>query len=240
MHIENVSTRFGTLIVAGPRSRELLQRLTPADLSNAAFPWLSARTIDIGYAKALAIRVNYVGELGWELHIPVEHLMSVYDLLWDAGDRFGISDLGLYAMDSLRLEKCYRSWKIDLTSEYTPFMASLDRFVRLEKPGGFIGQEALRREAASGPKERFMPLIVDAGDADASAVSIVYDGDASVGLVTSGGFGHRLGQSIALAYLRADLAVPGKVLEVGILGERRRAVVAREPLYDPENERLRA
>ncbi len=240
VHIENVSTRFGTLIVAGPRSRELLQRLTPADLSNAAFPWLSARTIDIGYAKALAIRVNYVGELGWELHIPVEHLMSVYDLLWDAGDRFGISDLGLYAMDSLRLEKCYRSWKIDLTSEYTPFMASLDRFVRLEKPGGFIGQEALRREAASGPKERFMPLIVDAGDADASAVSIVYDGDASVGLVTSGGFGHRLGQSIALAYLRADLAVPGKVLEVGILGERRRAVVAREPLYDPENERLRA
>lgn len=240
VHIENLSTRFDTLIVAGPRSRELLQSLTPADLSNEAFPWLSVRTIDIGYTNALAIRVNYVGELGWELHIPVEHLLSVYDLIWDAGERFGISDLGIYAMDSLRLEKCYRSWKVDLTSEYTPFMASLDRFVRLEKPGGFIGQEALRREAASGPKERFAPLIVDAGDADASAVSIVYDGDASVGLVTSGGFGHRLGKSIALAYLRSDLVVPGKVLEVGILGERRRAVVAREPLYDPVNERLRS
>ena len=240
VRIENLSTRFDTLVVAGPRSRELLQSLTPADLSNEACPWLAVRTIDIGYTKALAIRVNYVGELGWELHIPVEHVLSVYELIWEAGERFSISDFGLYAMDSLRLEKCYRSWKVDLTSEYTPFMASLDRFVRLEKPGGFIGQEALRREAASGPKERFAPLIVEAGDADASAVSIVYDGDASVGLVTSGGFGHRLGKSIALAYLRSDLAVPGKVLQVDILGERRRAVVAREPLYDPVNERLRS
>ncbi len=240
VRIENLSRRFGTLIVAGPKARELLQSLTPADLSNAAFPWLSVRTIDIGYTKALAIRVNYVGELGWELHIPVEHVLSVYELIWEAGERFGISDFGLYAMDSLRLEKCYRSWKADLTSEYTPFMASLDRFVRLEKPGGFIGQEALRREAAAGPKERFVPLIVDAADADASPVSIVYDGTATVGLVTSGGFGHRLGKSIALAYLRTDLAVPGRTLEVEILGERRRAVVAQEPLYDPENERLRS
>ena len=240
VRIENLSPRFGTLIVVGPRSRELLALLTRMDLSNAAFPWLSARMIDIGYTKACAIRVSYVGELGWELHIPVEHLLSTYELIWEAGERFGISDFGLYAMDSLRLEKCYRSWKVDLTSEYTPFMASLDRFVRLDKPGGFIGQEALRREAASGPRERFVPLIVDAADADASAVSVVYDEAGPVGLVTSGGYGYRLGKSIALAYLRTDLAVPGRVLEIGILGERRRAVVAREPLYDPQNERLRA
>ena len=142
-------------------------------------------------------------------------------------------------MDSLRLEKCYRAWKGDLTTEYTPFMASLDRFVKIDKPGGFIGQEALQREAAVGPKERFMPLIVEATDADAAAVSIVYDGDTQVGLVTSGGYGYRLRQSIALAYLRADLAVPGKVLEIEILGERRRAVVGREPLYDPDNLRLK-
>jgi dimethylglycine dehydrogenase len=118
-------------------------------------------------------------------------------------------------------------------------MASLDRFVKIDKPGGFIGQAALQREAAVGPKERFVPLIVEATDADAAAVSIVYDGDTQVGLVTSGGYGHRLRQSIALAYLRADLAVPGKVLEIEILGERRRAVVGREPLYDPDNLRLR-
>jgi dimethylglycine dehydrogenase len=119
-------------------------------------------------------------------------------------------------------------------------MASLDRFVKLAKPGGFIGQEALQREAAQGPRERFVPLLVDATDADAAAVSIVYQDAAVVGLVTSGGFGYRLQQSIALAYVRTDLAVAGTELEVEILGARRRAVVAREPLYDPENLRLRS
>jgi dimethylglycine dehydrogenase len=234
VHIDNVSARYGSLIVVGPKSRELLAQLTRADLSNEAFPWLSVRTIDIGYTRAIALRVNYVGELGWELHVPTEHVLSVYDLIWAAGEPLGIADYGLYAMDSLRLEKCYRGWKGDLTTEYTPFMASLDRFVKLDKPGGFIGQAALQREAKTGPVERFVPLLVDAGDADAAAVSIVYDGATQVGLVTSGGYGYRLRQSIALAYLRADLAVPGKVLEVEILGERRRAVVGREPLYDPE------
>jgi dimethylglycine dehydrogenase len=240
VRIENLSARFGSLIVVGPKSREVLSALTAADLSNAAFPWLSMRTIDIAYTRAIALRVNYVGELGWELHLPVEHLLSVYDLLWEAGARIGIADYGLYAMDSLRLEKCYRAWKGDLTTEYTPFMASLDRFVKLDKPGGFIGQEALRREAASGPRERFVPLVVDAADADAAAVSIVYQGKSAVGLVTSGGYGYRLNQSIALAYVRTDLAAPGSELEVEILGSRRRAVVGREPLYDPENARLRA
>ncbi|HXQ64477.1 MAG TPA: FAD-dependent oxidoreductase, partial [Steroidobacteraceae bacterium] len=239
LRIENLSARFGTLIVVGPRSRELLAPLTPARLDHESFPWLAVRTIEIGYTRAIALRVNYVGELGWELHIPVEHLLSVYDQLWEAGERLGISDFGLYAMDSLRLEKCYRGWKGDLTTEYTPFMASLDRFVNLDKPGGFIGQEALRREAAAGPRERLVPLVVDAGDADASPVSIVYSRDAVVGLATSGGYGYRLRASIALAYVRSDLAVPGTELEVEILGNRHRAVVGREPLYDPDNARLR-
>ena len=242
VRIENLSACYGTLIVVGPKSRELLAALTPTDLSNAAFPWLSTRPVEIAYTKAIALRVNYMGELGWELHIPVEHLLSVYDLLWEAGEKFGIADFGLYAMDSLRLEKCYRSWKADLTTEYTPFMATLDRFVKLDKPAGFIGQEALRREAAAGPRERFVPLIVDAADADAAAVSIVFTPKAKepVGLVTSGGYGYRLKRSIALAYIRTDLAVPGTELEIEILGTRRRAVVGREPLYDPDNARLRA
>ncbi len=239
VRVDNLTARFGTLIVVGPRSRELLSAVTPAELSNEAFPWLAVRTIDIAYTQAIALRVNYVGELGWELHLPVEHLLSVYQLLFAAGEALGISDFGLYAMDSLRLEKCYRSWKADLTTEYTPFMASLDRFVKLDKPGGFIGQEALRREAAQGPRERFVPLIVEADDADAAPVSIVYHGDEVVGLVTSGGYGYRLQKSIALAYVRTDLATAGTALEVEILGTRRRAVVAREPLYDPENLRLR-
>ena len=240
VRVENLSARYGSLIVVGPRSRELLAQLTSADLSNTAFPWLTMRTIDIGYTKAIALRVNYVGELGWELHVPAEHVLSVYDLIWAAGEPLGIHDYGLYAMDSLRLEKCYRAWKGDLTTEYTPFMASLDRFVKLDKPGGFIGQEALKREAASGPRERFVPLIVAATDADAAAVCIVFARNQPVGLVTSGGYGYRLKQSIALAYVRADLAVPGTELEVEILGARRRAVVGREPLFDPENARLRS
>ncbi|MBS0612580.1 MAG: GcvT family protein [Proteobacteria bacterium] len=240
IRLENVSARYGTLIVVGPRSRELLSRLTPADLSNAAFPWLSMRAIDMGFTQAIALRVNYVGELGWELHLPVEHLLSVYDLVQEAGQPLGLADFGLYAMDSLRLEKGYRSWKADLTTEYTPFMASLDRFVKLDKPGGFIGQEALKREAAQGPRERFVPLVVEAADADAAAVSIVHRGSECVGLVTSGGYGYRLGQSIALAYVRSELATPGTRLEVEILGERRAAMVGREPLFDAENVRLRS
>ncbi len=239
VRIDNLSARFGTLVVVGPRSRELLQQLTPARLDNEAFPWLAVRTIEIGYTTALALRVNYVGELGWELHVPVEHMLSVYDLVWEAGEKLGIHDYGLYSMDSLRLEKCYRAWKGDLTTEYTPLMASLDRFVKLDKSGGFIGQAALRREAAAGPRERFVPLIVDADDADAAAVSIVYLGGDPVGLVTSGGYGYRIRKSIALAYVRSDLAAPGTALEIEILGSRRRAVVGREPLYDPDNLRLR-
>jgi len=238
--LANLTPRFGTLILVGPRSRELLARVTDTDLSNDAFPWLAVRTIPIAYTEALAMRVNYVGELGWELHVPVEHLLAVHELLVTAGRAFGLAHFGLYAMDSLRLEKCYRSWKADLTTEYTPLMASLGRFVRLDKEADFIGREALRREAAAGPKERFVPLLVEAGDADAAAVSIVYRGAERVGLVTSGGYGYRVNRSIALAYVRADLTEPGIELEVEILGERRPALVGREPLYDPHNLRLRS
>lgn len=237
--LNNLTARYGTLIVVGPKSRELLKRLTQADLSNIAFPWLSVQTIEMGYTEVIAGRVNYVGELGWELHVPQEHVASIYDLLFAEGADLGIADFGLYAMDSLRLEKGYRSWKADLTTEYTPFMASLDRFVKLDKPGGFLGCEALQREAAAGPKERFVPLLVEAGDADAPAVSIVYHQNQVVGLVTSGGFGYRMQKSIALAYVRTDLAKPGQILEVEILGKRCKAVVTSEPLFDPHNERLR-
>jgi dimethylglycine dehydrogenase len=238
--VENVTPRYGTLIVVGPESRALLARLADADLSNDAFPWLAVRIIPIGYTEALAMRVNYVGELGWELHVPIEHLLAVYELLVEAGRTCALAHFGLYAMESLRLEKCYRSWKADLTTEYTPLMASLERFVCLDKTSDFIGREALRREAAAGPKERLVPLRVEVRDADASAVSIVWRGSERVGLVTSGGYGYRLNCSIALAYVRADLAGEGTELEVEILGERCRARVGREPLYDPDNRRLRA
>ncbi|HXW73643.1 MAG TPA: FAD-dependent oxidoreductase [Steroidobacteraceae bacterium] len=238
--VANVTARYGSLAIVGPRSRELLARLTPADLSNVAFPWLSVRMIRVADIEVLAMRVSYVGELGWELHVPNEKLEEVYDRLLAAGDDFALAHAGLYAMESLRLEKCYRSWKADLSSEYSPLASSLGRFVRLDKAADFIGREALRREAAQGPRERFVPLIVAAGDTDATAVSIVYRGGEAVGLVSSGGYGYRLKQSIALAYVRADLASAGTKLEVEILGERCPAIVGCEPLYDPENLRLQA
>jgi len=171
--------------------------------------------------------------------VPSENLAAVHALLVEAGREFALGYFGLYAMESLRLEKCYRSWKVDLSTEYSPFAASLDRFVRLHKSADFIGRAALRTEMLTGPRERLVPLLVDAGDADAPAVSIVYLGNEPVGLVTSGGYGYRLNRSIALAYVRADLSAPGTELKVEILGERCRAVVAQEPLYDPENLRLK-
>ena len=237
VRLENVTESGSTLVVAGPRSREVLGKLTAADLSNATFPWRSVREIEICGTKILALRINYVGELGWELHVPMEHLIRVYDALFDAGAGHGIKDFGVYAMDSLRLEKCYRSWKQDITHEYTPFEAGLERFVRLDK-GDFVGRGALQKAAARGIDERFVPLLVDSDDADALSCAIVYQRDKKVGIAGSGGYGHRIGRSIALAYVHRDTAQVGTELSVEIVGNRCKAIVAREPLYDPSNSRL--
>ena len=236
--LTNCTARYGTLVLTGPLSRDLLAAVTDTDLSSKAFPWMSARAIEIGTARLWALRVSYAGELGWELHVPMESLVTVYDRLWDEGEAFGLRDFGLYAMESLRLEKCYRSWKQDFDSDYSPLRAALDRFVKLDKPD-FIGREALLREKQSGTVDRFVPLLVSEGDVDAPFCSTIWRNGEAVGLVTSGGYGHRVKSSIALGYVRCDLANEGEELEIDILGERRRARVASEPLYDPANERLR-
>jgi dimethylglycine dehydrogenase len=213
VQIDNVTTRYGSLILAGPRARDVLSRITEADLSNAAFPWLSAREIEIGFAKMLALRVNYVGELGWELHAPVEHMAATHAALWRAGEEFGIRDVGMYAMDSLRLEKGYRSWKGDLPHEYTPLMANLDRLVAFDKPD-FVGKAALLKEREAGPRERLVSLVMnEVGEADAPYCSPVLSNGAIVGLTVSSGYGHAIQKAIALAYLRSDLAKPGTPLE---------------------------
>ncbi len=237
--LTNETARFGTLVLTGPRSRDLLATVTLADLSSEAFPWMSARAIEIGTARLWALRVSYAGELGWELHVPMENLVAVYDRLWEQGEGMGLRDFGLYAMESLRIEKCYRSWKVDFDSDYSPLRASLDRFVKLDKPD-FVGREALLREKQQGTKDRFVPFLVADGKTDAPFCSTIWLNGEAVGLVTSGGYGHRLERSIALGYLRCDLANEGQEVEIEILGERRRATVASEPLYDPGNERLRA
>ncbi|HEX3499934.1 MAG TPA: glycine cleavage T C-terminal barrel domain-containing protein [Stellaceae bacterium] len=237
VRLEDASEAGSTLVLAGPRSRELLATLTGEDLSSAAFPWLSAREMTVAGAKLLALRINYVGELGWELHVGMDGLARVYDALCEAGHSHGIADFGMYAMESLRLEKGYVSWKQDITLDYDPFEAGLDRFVRLGK-GDFIGRAALAERQARGTAQRLVPLLVDAEDTDAPSSSVVFKNGESVGVVGSGGYGHRIGRSIALAYVRSDLAVPGTVLDIGILGTLRRATVTTSPLYDPENARL--
>ena len=237
--LENVTARYSTLVVAGPRSRDLLGKITAARLDSAAFPWLSCGRIEVGAVPVLALRVNYVGELGWELHVPMEHLVPVYEAISEAGRDYGISDFGLYAMESLRLEKCYRSWKQDLSTEWSALAAGLSRFVKLTKPA-FPGREALLAESARGPAERFVPMIVEDTEVDALPFSTIFAGSERVGLATSCGYGHRLQKTIALGYVRSDLAKVGQRLEIEIFGMRRRATVMREPLYDPENARLRA
>jgi dimethylglycine dehydrogenase len=238
VQLENATLGGSTLVVAGPRSRDLLAKVTAADLSNRAFPWLSAREIEVAGVPVLALRVNYVGELGWELHVPMKNLSQVYDALFDAGAALGVRDFGVHAMDSLRLEKGYRSWKQDITHEYTPFEAGLERFVRIDK-GDFIGRAGLIAAANKGTAQRFVSLLVDADDADAISCSIVFGKNGQVGIVGSGGYGHRVARSIALAYVSASMAQVGAELTVEILGERRKATVANAPIYDPSNSRLR-
>ena len=238
--VRDISAELGTLIIAGPRARDVMAQITSTDLSNAGFPWLTAREIDTVAGRCFSMRVNYVGELGWELHAPVAQMQALYDAVWAAGEPHGIRDFGLYAMDSLRVDKCYRGWKSDLESGYTPLEASLDRFVDVKK-ANFVGRDALLAEHARGPKFRFVPLIFNEdGDAEPPYCAQVFQGDTNVGLTTSGVWSHTLKKSVALAYVRTDLATPGTVLQVEVLGQMRSATVQAEPLYDPKNERLRA
>lgn len=236
--IQDLTTRYGTLVLAGPEARAVLGRVTDADLSNAAFPWLAAQPIEIGFARVLALRINYVGELGWELHLPLEHELPVYEALGHAGAEFGIRDFGMYAMDSLRLEKGYAAWKVDLSHEYTPLEAALERFVDLDK-ADFVGRGALLRQRTAGVPQRLVPLLIET-DREAPFCASVFHHGERVGIVGSAGYGHTLERSVALAYVRSDLTAPGSALQVGIFGERCAATVARAPLYDPDNLRLRA
>lgn len=236
--IENLTGRYGALVLAGPKSRDLLSRLTDAPLINEAFPWLSARPIKLGFCTAQALRVSFAGELGWELHMPIEYLLSCYRQIEAAGEALGLTEFGLYAMESLRLEKCYRHWKADLITEHSPLESGLERFVDFDK-GEFLGRDALLREREAGPRKKFVPMIVNCEIASAHAGDPIYAADRIVGTVTSGGFGHTVGKNIALGFVEAERAAPGSELEVSIIGSRYRAVVVEEPIFDPANGRLK-
>jgi dimethylglycine dehydrogenase len=239
--LQPITTQQGVLVLAGPRSREVLQKLTDTDLSNKAFPWLTGQFINVGYAQAHALRVNFVGELGWELHHPIEMQNYIFDQLLAAGAEFDIKPFGIRAMDSMRIEKSYRLIPREMSIEYSALESGLDRFVRLDKECDFIGKQALTDWQARGFNNAFVTLEVHGVmDADARGSEAIYKDGAVVGRATSGGYGWRVGKSLALGLVQPALAEIGTELQIEILGELYNATVIGESPFDPENQCLRA
>lgn len=235
-----MTTQWGVLVLAGPRARDVLQKLTRASLANADFPWLSGKAINVGAATAHALRVNFVGELGWELHHPIEQQIAIFDRLMEAGAEFGIKPFGIRAMTAMAVEKSYRLIPRELSIEYNAYESGLDRFIKPDK-GDFIGRDAVVRAKDAGLKWTFVTLEVDGvTDADARGNEAIYRSGELVGRATHGAFGFRIGRSIALAMVRPDCAAEGTALEIKILGKIYQARVIAESPYDAENVKLRA
>jgi dimethylglycine dehydrogenase len=241
-----VSDDIGVITIAGPLSRDLLARVSPDDLSNSAFPWLRTQPITVAGVTTRALRVGFVGELGWELHVAINDLGAVYDALWDAGADLGIANAGNHALDSPRMEKRYMISR-DLTHDVGPDEAGLHAFVKADDPNkpDFVGRDALiarRGQAASGQhpyRWKLAYLAVDSDNADVHGSDAVYADGQAVGLVTTGAYGHTVRQGLAFAYLSTRHAVPGQQLEVRINGDMHSATVIEQAIYDPTSTRLR-
>ncbi len=227
------TAEFNTFIVSGPESRKILSGLSDADFS---LSWLSVQQAELAGEQVALARVSFAGELGWEVHGPIASMAKVYDAIVAAGAR----PFGMYALNSMRLEKGYRAWKGDLSTDYTVLEGGLGRFVKLDKEA-FRGKAALQNEMQQGSAKRFVTLVIDAGDCDAPYMATIWKDDQVIGETTSGGYGHRVNKSIGLGMVKAEFAEPGNELEVEIYGKRCRAVVQEDqPLWDPKNERIRA
>ncbi len=238
VRIEDVTSAYGALGLWGPRARDILSAVTDADVSNAAFPYYSAREIVIGVAACLALRVSYVGELGWEIYVPADQGLHVWDALWEAGRPLGLIAAGTGAMDSLRIERGYRRLGFDLDADHNPFEAGLEHVVRVKK-GDFLGRAALLALKDSGLTRKLTCLTLDRpGDVVLGREPILADGRV-VGFVSSANTGYSVGRHIAYAYLPVALAQPGQRLLIEYFGELLPATVAAEPLFDPAGERVR-
>jgi 4-methylaminobutanoate oxidase (formaldehyde-forming) len=236
--LEDVTSRYACLALWGPNARVILQRLTDTDLANQEFPYLRAREISVGPVPCLALRVTFVGELGWELYCPAEFAVRLWDSLVAAGQGQGLVPGGYKAIESLRLEKGYRVWGSDVTSADTPFEAGLGFAVRLNKETPFIGRDALA--AATSPTRKLACLVLDDSRTVVLGSEPVRVDGRPAGRVTSGGYGYSVARSIAYAYLPASEVEPGRRVEVGIFGRFVGAEVASEPLFDPDSIRIRS
>ncbi|MBT3911308.1 MAG: GcvT family protein, partial [Rhodospirillaceae bacterium] len=239
VRFDQLTNQIGVLVLAGPNSRELLNRVSGSDFSNDAFKWLSGQQIDVGLAPSLAQRINFVGELGWELHHPIEYQNHIFDKLMEAGEDLGLKPFGIRAMDSLRIEKSYRLVGTELSIEYAALESGLERFVHPNK-GQFIGRDALVAWQQKGFANKFVTLEVhDVTDADALGNNAIFKDGENVGRATGGNYGFRLNKSLALAMLQPSLADEGTELEMDILGTKHKVTVIEESPYDPENAKLR-
>jgi len=236
--VMDVTDTTGILGVTGPRSRELLSRLTEANLENDSFPWLTAQEIAVAGVPCFALRVSYVGELGWELHHPLERMPELYEAIVAVGADLGLVDFGSYAMNVMRLEKAYKAWGSELTTEITPVEAALERFVAFD--GEFIGKEATMSRLAASLDMILVYAELDALDADCRGNEPVFAGDKVIGVTTSGTYAHSVDKSILFAYVDPAYQEPGSTFDVEVMSERRTATVLNEPVWDPSNERLRA
>jgi dimethylglycine dehydrogenase len=239
VHFSQLSGAIGVLVIAGPRSRDLLQRVSSADVSNEAFRWLSAQDIEIGLAPVKAMRVNYVGELGWELHHPLEYQNHLFDTLFAAGEDLGLKPFGIRAMDSMRYEKSYRMVGTELSTEYSAYASGMGRFLRPEK-GDFVGRDALLTGRESGLKQKLVTLeVTGVDDADALGNNALLQEGELIGRATGGNYGFRVQKSLALGMVQVDCSAVGTGLDIEILGQTYPARVVPDSPFDPENERLR-
>ena len=242
--LTNVSSAMGVISIMGPNARALLQSICPNDLSHEAFPFATSQEIELGYAIVRASRITYVGELGWELYIPTEFMTGVYDEIVAAGANFGLKHCGYHALNALRMEKAYRHWGHDITDEDTPLEAGLGFAVKMDKPGGFIGREALVKQKEEGLKQKLVQFLLKSPEPMLYHNEPIWQGDRIAGYIRSGMYAHTLGASCGLGYVTAaDGGVVGPIgaddYEIEIAGVRYPVTASLKPLYDPSNARIK-
>jgi dimethylglycine dehydrogenase len=238
VEIRNMSLRRLGFQIAGPKARDLLQRVADANVSNEAFPFLSVRRMDVGLAPAIVQRVTYTGDLGYEIYVPARFQVALYEALTEAGRDLGLTPFGMRAMMSLRLEKSFGSWLREFKPDYTPAETGLDRFISFKK-NDFIGRDAAMAEKHEAPKRRLCTFEVDAADADVWGDEPIWKDGKVVGFVTSGGYAHYVRKSVALGFLPVEMVREGAEVEIEILGDLRRARLITQPLFDPDGMRMR-
>jgi len=238
VQVRNASDEYGGLALFGPRARELLGRIAASDVSNAALPFMGLAQMDLGFAPALIARLSVTGELGYEIYVPTPYLPALLDALLQASQGLGMRHAGMYALNSLRLEKGFGIWSREFSRDYTPHMSGLGRFIAYDRPG-FIGRDAALRDRDCVPERRLVTLSVDSADADATGYEPVCLGKDLVGFITSGGYGHCAGCSIAMGYVATSVPDEQSGLSVTILGESRPCRILRQPLIDPTGTRIR-